>query len=76
MKVSAPLLAQLLLTSSTGARLFEKTRTREMNIDSKNGEDIDRIINGVEAKEDRYSYMVSLADNKGAFVLSILSSHF
>lgn len=44
-----------------------------MNIDSKNEEDIDRIINGVEAKEDRYSFMVSLKDNKGAFVLSILS---
>ncbi len=72
MKVSAPLLVQLLLASSTGARLFQKTT--EVNNASKNEEDIDRIINGVEAKEDRYSYHVSLRNNKyprnkGTFVV-------
>ncbi len=72
MKVSAPLLAQLLLASSTWARLFQKTT--EVNNASKNEEDIDRIINGVEAKEDRYSYMVSLKDNKGKFICCTL--HF
>ena len=76
MKVSALLLAQLLQASSTGARLFQNTRTREMSIVSKNEDDTDRIINGVEAEEDRYSHMVSLSDNNGAFVLSILSSNY
>ena len=74
MKVSAPLLAQLLLASSTWARLFQKTT--EVKNASKNEEDIDRIINGVEAKEDRYSYMVSLKDNKGKFICCTLHYKF
>ena len=65
MKVSALLLAQLLLATSAEARLFDNTR--EMNRARETEEDTDRIINGVEAQEDRYSYMVSLKDNQGHF---------
>ena len=65
MKVSALLLAQLLLATSAEARLFDKTRdvTRARETE----EDTDRIINGVEAQEDRYPYMVSLQDDQGHF---------
>jgi secreted trypsin-like serine protease len=60
MKVSALLLAHL-LASSADARLFSsRERTRE-----KDTKDIDRIINGVEAEEDRYGYTVTLQDNQG-----------
>ncbi|KAL7496961.1 hypothetical protein ACHAWT_008385 [Skeletonema menzelii] len=65
MKVSALLLAQLLLATSAEARLFDKTR--DMNRARETEEDTDRIINGVEAQEDRYPYMVSLQDDQGHF---------
>jgi trypsin len=65
MKVSALLLAQLLIASSAEARLFQ--RTRDTNRAREKDDDTDRIINGVEAEEDRYSYMVSLKDNQGHF---------
>ena len=65
MKVSALLLAQLLLATSAEARLFDKTRY--MNRARETEEDTDRIINGVEAQEDRYPYMVSLQDDQGHF---------
>ena len=62
MKVSALLLAKLLLATSAEARLFDKTR--EINRARETEQDNDRIINGVEAEEDRYSYMVSLKDDQ------------
>jgi trypsin len=60
MKVSALLLAHL-LASAADARLFS-TRERTQEKETK---DIDRIINGVEAEEDRYGYTVTLQDNQG-----------
>mmetsp|Transcript_18979 Transcript_18979/g.38230 ORF Transcript_18979/g.38230 Transcript_18979/m.38230 type:complete len:105 (-) Transcript_18979:1474-1788(-) len=74
MKVSALLLAQLLIASSAEARLFQ--RTRDANRAREKDDDTDRIINGVEAEEDRYSYMVSLKDNQGTFVLLLSLNPF
>jgi secreted trypsin-like serine protease len=61
MKVSALLVAHL-IAFSVEARLFQRERTRETETN-----DINRIINGVEADEDRYSYMVSLQDGGDHF---------
>jgi secreted trypsin-like serine protease len=66
MKVSALLLTQLLAFSAE-ARLHDQTRKRTREMETKATKDIDRIINGVEADEDRYSYIVSLHDNQGHF---------
>ena len=72
MKVSALLLAKLLLlATSAEARLFDKTR--EINSARETEQDNDRIINGVEAEEDRYSYMVSLKDNQVRCIPLLLS---
>ena len=59
MKISALLLTHL-LASSANARLFVRERSQE-----KETKDFDRIINGVEAQEDRYSYTASLQDRQG-----------